>query len=116
MPERIVRNSQFLKQLHSCKRGSRSTIIRKASNDNIDALSEVALNTLLGNIPLNQHQRRVLKKHRSAVRKLAHKKISRKRKKHFLVQKGGFLPLLLTPVLSILGGLAANALSSAVGI
>ena len=116
MPQCVVRNQEFLKQLHSSKAVHRTKLIKKASKDNIDAISEVALNTLRGNIPLNPKQKRELKKHRSKIRSLVHSKSSVKKRKHILVQKGGFLPLLLTPFLSILGGLAANALSHTVGL
>ena len=93
----------------------RRILIRKASKDNIDALSEVALNTLLGNVPLSNKHKQKLKRHKFSIRNLA-KKLSLKKKKEFLVQKGGFLPLLITPALSILGGLAANAISSLAGV
>ena len=116
MPECVVRNRDFLNRLHSCKRGQRSKIIKRATRDNINALSEVAINTLLGNIPLNPAQKSHLKRHRSKIRVLAHRHTSVKKKKDLLVQKGGFLPFLLTPLLSIIGGLAANALSKVVGL
>jgi hypothetical protein len=94
----------------------RKKLIRKASRDNIDALSEVALNTLLGNVPLKDEQKKKLKRHRTKIRQLAHRRTSTKKKKILLVQQGGFLPLLLAPLLSALGGLAGKAIGSAVGI
>jgi hypothetical protein len=116
MPNRVIRNHEFLKQLHSCKRGQRKKLLKAASKDNIDALSEVALNTLIGNIPLKSDDIRKLKRHREKIRQLAHHRTSSKKKKILLVQQGGFLPLLLTPLLAALGGLAAKAIGSAVGL
>jgi len=115
MTKRIIRNRTFLQEVSRSKAFRRKKLIKKASKDNIDALSEVALNTLLGNVPLSDHHKHKLRRHRFSIRSLA-KKGSLKKKKEFLTQKGGFLPLLITPVLSILGGIAANALSHVAGL
>jgi len=116
MTKCIERNKGFLKSLGQLATGRRKKLIKKASRDNIDALSEVALNTLLGNVPLNSLHKQKLKRHRTNIRHLAKKGVSLKKKKEFLVQKGGFLPLLIPPVLSMLAGLAANAVSHVVGL
>jgi|GEM_PF-7030264 len=116
MAECVIRNKGFLNRVHKCKNKERKTLIKNASRDNIDALSEIALNTLLGNVPLKTEEKQKLKRHRDKIRKLAHRKTSTKKKKILLVQQGGFLPLLLTPILSALGGLAAKAIGSAIGI
>jgi len=115
MTARIVRNKVFLQEVSKSKAVLRKKLIKKASKDNIDALSEVAMNTLIGNVPLSNLRKEKLRRHKLNIRKLA-KKISIKAKKKFLVQKGGFLPLLIPPALSIIGGLAANALSHLVGL
>jgi len=94
MQDRVVRNKTFLQEVSKCKPTVRRKLIKNASKDNIDALSEVAMNTLLGNVPLSDLHKKKLKRHKFSIRKLA-KKISLKAKKKFLVQKGGFLPLLL---------------------
>jgi len=116
MTKRIERNRGFLQLLQKVKAVGRKKLIRKATRDNIDALSEVALNTLLGNVPLTSHHKQKLKRHRIGIRCLAKKGTSLKQRKEFLVQKEGFLPLLIPPVLSIAGGLAANALSHLIGL
>jgi len=116
MTKRIAHNKFFLQALQKSKAMKRKGIIQNASKDNINALSEVALNTLLGNVPLSDQHKKKLKRHRFSIRNLAKAKVSLKNKKDFLIQKGGFLPLLISPVLSLLGGLAADAISHAVGL
>lgn len=116
MTKRIEENRHFLKLLSESKIKRRRNIIKTATRGNIDALSELALNTLLGNVPLKPEHKQKLKRHRFSIRHLAKKRTSLKKRKEFLVQKGGFLPLLITPILSILGGLAANALSHVAGL
>ena len=86
------------------------------SKDNIDALAEGALNTLKGNVPLESTLKKKLKRHCAKIRQLAHKRISRKKKKELLVQHGGFLPLLIPAILTAVGSLAARAIGNAVGI
>jgi len=115
MTKRIMRNKDFLRNVSRSKSFRRKVLIKKATKDNIDALSEVALNTLLGNVPLTGQHKQKLRRYRFKIRNLA-KKFSLKKKKDFLIQKGGFLPLLVTPILSILGGLAANAITHLAGL
>jgi hypothetical protein len=91
-------------------------LIRIASPDNINAISELALNTLKGNVKLNLKQKSKLKKFKKSLRKLANKRFSVKSRKSLLLQEGGFLPILIAPVLSALAGLAGKAVGNALGI
>ena len=118
MSERIKRNLQFLRAFlpNPKKKKQRRAILKLASSDNIKALCEGALNTLKGNVPLSVLEKRKLRRHSEKIRKLACRKTSVKRKKAFLVQEGGFLPLIITPLLSAAGGLAARAIANAAGL
>lgn len=116
MTIRIQRNRDFFRSLLQCTKKQRDKNIQLATKDNIDALSEAALNTLKGNVPLESGLKKKLKRHCSRIRQLAHKRVSRKRKKELLVQQGGFLPLLIPAVLTAVGSLAASAIGKAVGI
>ncbi len=71
----------------------------------LKCLCECCLNVLKGNVKLTASQKQNLSRHRKVLRDLADRKVSVKRKKHILVQKGGFLPALLRPILSTLAGL-----------
>lgn len=112
----LERNSEFINNLFKSPFKSRKRLINKASRDNIDSLSEIALNILKGNVSLSPQHKKKLKKHKEKLRNLAQKNISFKKRKGLLVQRGGFLPLLLAPALSLLGGLAGRALGKALGI
>lgn len=78
-------------------------IVHELDDDIIDCLSECSLNILEGNIPLSVSQKNKLKKHKNNLRKFRLKKTSKKKKKAIL-QKGGFLPALLAPVLASIAG------------
>ena len=69
----------------------------------ITSICECALNLLKGVIPLTPRQKHRLAWYKTHLRGLASKKVSRKRKKQFLNQKGGnLLTALLPPVLTVL--------------
>jgi len=116
MTHRIHRNRDFFQSLLKCTKKQRDKKIKAATKDNIDALSEAALNTLKGNVPLHSALKSKLKRHCTKIRNLAHKGISRKKKKLLLVQEGGFLPLLIPAVLTAIGSLAARAIGNAAGL
>jgi hypothetical protein len=64
------------------------------------------LNLLKGVIPLSPRQKRRLARYKTYLRDLASKRVSRKRKKQRLNQKGGILLSALLPLLlSVLGSL-----------
>jgi len=47
---------------------------------------------------------------------LVDKRVGIKKKKRLLKLKGGFLPFVLGPILSVLGGLAGRAIGKAAGL
>jgi len=116
MGSRIKRNCSFLKSLVKCRKSRRLNLIKGASTDNINAISEVALNTLKGNVPLNYQQKKRLQRFKAKLRQLAQKRLSTKKRKFLLVQEGGVLPVLLAPLLSVLAGVATKAVGSALGL
>ena len=63
-----------------------------ATKRDIDTISEIALNTLKGNIKLSPTQFKKLKRHKKWLRHLASKKLGTNKKKEIVKQYGGFLP------------------------
>lgn len=79
---------------------NRKRLIKEASPQLVKIISECCLNLLKGNIPVSKNQKTKLKKYQKAIRKLGNsKKLSIKARKNILIQKGGFLPLILGPLL-----------------
>jgi hypothetical protein len=62
MSKCTARNLEFLKSISKCNKLSRKESLTSCSNDNIKAISEIALNTLKGNLKLTPLQIRQLKK------------------------------------------------------
>lgn len=104
MSKRFKRNSEKLSQLYKASAKDKQKAIKNASGDLLGALSDCACNIIKGNVPLTTKQFNQLKKHHKHLKSLA-KKTSVKSKKKIL-QRGGFLNLLLKPIAQLLlGGL-----------
>jgi len=109
MAYRLRRNWDFLKLLSNGKRNVRRKILSTGHNDLIKCISECCLNVIKGNVNLNPEQKTKLIKHKKVIRKLARKRLALKKKRTILLQKGGALPALLIPILSLVGSLIIDA-------
>ena len=106
MSARIKRNAVLLKALYHATPRKRKDIIAYGSPDFLQALCEIALNLLKGNIPLSPSQYKTLKRRKKIIRLLADKKIGLKRKHQVLKkQTGGFIFPLLSAAVPLLGNL-----------
>lgn len=85
----------------------RKRILKDCNTSLLYCLCECALNVLKGTVPLEKAQKKRLGRFKHKLRKLASKKTRVKIKKR-IVQTGGFIGALLTPVLSFLGTLLSN--------
>ena len=106
MSKRMKGSLPYLQVLAKSKPKLRKLIIDHAPPDVITAICECSLNTLKGVIPLTPRQKRRLAPYKIHLGELANKKVSRKRKKTYLTQKGGsLLGALFPPALGVLGSL-----------
>lgn len=96
MSERVYNVLPRLKQLIRGSPGQRRDILHTASDELIQALCEIALNILRGNIPLTGKQIAKLKKQKALIKLLARKSVRISKKRRVIIQKGGafLLPLL----------------------
>lgn len=87
----------------------RNAIIKYGDKELLNVISEIALNVLNGNCAINNNTKKQLKGYKRQIRCLACSKRSVKSKRKILIQKGGFLPLLIGSVLSgVIGSLLDN--------
>lgn len=83
-----------------------SAIMKNADPELIKTISEIALNILAGNNKISNKSRKKLSRYKRQMRRLACSKQSLRSKRKILVQKGGFLPMLIGSILSgIIGAL-----------
>ena len=108
MKNRVEKHLEELKVLKKAKPKIRKQILAQCNRDLVRCIGDCCYNVVKGNIKLSQKQKKRLKRHKNPVRLLASKKVSLKKKKDLLVQKGGFLPALLAPILGIAGSLISG--------
>ena len=91
-----VENLNFLKSLCNKRRQDIKFILKKASPDNINAISELFDNILKGNISCSKQKKKKIVPYKNHIRQIANKNNTvSKRRKHMI--KGGFLLGILLP-------------------
>ena len=110
MSARLKRNLDLLRVLRKSTPPQRKAILKNYGKDLILCICEIIDNLLQGTVRLSPAQKKTLSKHKSILRQLANKKRAVTEKKKILVQKGGFLPAVLAPVLSVAATLLGEVL------
>jgi hypothetical protein len=87
-------------------------IIMNADKELIYTICECILNLLNGNINISTEQYNQLKSYKHLFRKILDRKSKLKTKKKLIIQKGGFLEILLPAVISGLASIISSAISS----
>jgi hypothetical protein len=99
---KVLKCSSELHKIHKEKNlGKRIHLIKIAENCVIDAISEIAKNCLLGNIPLSPVDFTNLKKYQQILRKIS-KSTPIKKRKQLIIQKGGFIETLIPAALALI--------------
>ncbi len=91
-----------LRLLQICPLKLRKTLLGKLNKNCIKAICECCINTLNGNIPLTTRQKKTLSKHKKTLRHLSNRKVPLVKKRQVILQKGGFLNVLIPAALSVL--------------
>ena len=110
--QRMHRIQPILKHLSKLSDRSEKRYISTSHRELLDGLAECCRNILVGNAPLSTSQTNTLRCKKIDLRQIASKRTSLRNKRKIL-QRGGFLSAIITPILSLLGGLfAQNAIRS----
>ena len=96
----VLKHGEFIKKLAENKKNKKEInhLIKNSKANEINSLSEVALNILNGTLPCTRHRKKILKKKLRDLRLLGDKKTVNKSKKRVLMKGGGFLLSALIPV------------------
>ena len=105
--DNVQKNLSTLKFLAKCHPKIRKAILKYSDNDLIIAISECVLNCLKGNIEVKSDVTEELLKYKNTLRQLSKKQkgVRSNIKKKLLIQKGGFLPIILPTILSFFSNL-----------
>lgn len=104
----IAKQANNLVELSKAKPKLRQKLLQSAKPETIRAIAECVHNVCNGNVRISPKTKNRLKRHKACWRRLVDKKVSLKKKRKILMQKGGFLPSFLIPVI----GSIASALVS----
>ena len=99
---KINKHFHELKLLEKGKPKIRKSILEAGSCFLVNCIAEIVLNHLQNRIPVPESAKRKLRPYRAILRKIAYTKRNPSQKKKILVQKGGFLPMLLGSLFSSL--------------
>lgn len=110
MSARLKRNFHILQLLQKANPKYRKAILKEAPSDLILCICEAIDNVLQGTVKLTPIQRKKLGRYKSMLRSLSVKRSGVKKKRELLVQKGGFLPAILAPIISVAGALLGEVL------
>jgi len=96
----------------------RDRIIKKASKKQLNAVRNICVNLCRNKFHIPEKCRRSLFTYRRDIRELASPKKLKTTQalKKRLVQRGGFLPILLPTVLSLLSTVGSKVLEGAIGV
>ena len=107
--DRVKNNIEFLSLLCRSKKKFRNFLIQYANKEQIYTLSEIVLNILNGNLKVPEQLVKKLSKKRKLLRKLVQKNSIKKKK--FLIQKGGFLEILIPSIVSGLASIISSVIT-----
>lgn len=96
------RNACLLEALCHLNKNQRAALLRTADHKFIRCICECVVNTLKGNVPLEHREKERLSKYKTTLRRIAAKQGNWKAKRKLVLQRGGFLPYIIGPILSAL--------------
>lgn len=102
------KHADILHALRHFSAKERAAFFRAADVKLVRCVCECIFNVLCGNVPIQPEHKTDLKRHASILRKLVEKKNGKRNlahKRRLIVQKGGILPTLLIPILTVLSQL-----------
>src|SRR5882757_2590978 len=104
MSNNIINCIEKLKFIASVKdeKLRKKLLVTLSDNCLYNALNEIAINTVKGNVKLSKKETKKLKKFKFQIKKLSCKTNDSRKKKKLIIQSGGFLPILIPAVASII--------------
>ena len=109
--DRLRKHANTIAYLSETQPKIKKSVIDAADKEVIQCLCKCVHNILKGNVPLSKAQKVRLHRHKKGLRLLQQKRTPIKKKKAIL-QTGGFLPVLLAPLMgSVIAPLASSILS-----
>jgi hypothetical protein len=111
---KVKKNINTLRALCHLKKKQAKSLLQASDKQLIGCICECVHNVANGNVKISQKSLEKIQKHKSKIRKIIGNDVSYQERKKLIVQSGGFLPLLLAPIVSLVGGLVGEAIGGAI--
>lgn len=98
MNRRIRKQRAFLYFMLVANSNQQKLIVKSLTDEQLDVISEIALNVYTGTYPLTKKYINQLKPYRSYIRSLGSREVSSKQKRTILLKHLSLVPLLLKPI------------------
>lgn len=98
----------YLITLKSLRPKQRKLLLTACTKEQLQAFEEIALNLVKNTPNLTADQLRICRRFKGPLKRLASRTGSPKSKRQVLVQKGGFWPVLIPLIASVVGGLISR--------
>lgn len=105
----LKENKHILYVLEKAKPKLRNVLLKHVDDIVIKTLNEIIFNIMNKNHKISKRVYEKIKPYKNAIRKVCSPKTSMRLKRKHLIQKGGFLPIIISSVLSgIIGKILEN--------
>jgi hypothetical protein len=99
--KKVAKNLNHLELVGCCKSKLRKAILKNSDKDLIITICECVYNLLCGNVITDRKILKKLESHKKTMRKLVSSNDSIESKRNLLIQKGGFLPIIIPTILDL---------------
>lgn len=95
----------------NCTKANQNDLLKRAKGPFINKICECILNIIEGRVKISKQDLEKLKPYKNLFRKLVNKKLKIKEKKKLIIQKGGFLQILIPAIISGLATIISSVIS-----
>lgn len=99
MNREVKSQIDYIRFMKTCSKLQRNYLIEFSTPEQLQAITDIIYNILLGNCPLGENIKSKLSKYKSIMRQIVEKKVTKKRRKILLKKLNLVFPLILTAAL-----------------
>ena len=99
MNREVKSQIDYIRFVKTCNKLQRNYLIEFSTSEQLQALTDIIYNVLLGNCPLGKNIKSKLSKYKNIMRQIVEKKVTKKKRKILLKKLNLVLPLIIAEAL-----------------